>query len=103
MAKKITNPETKVPATTKLNDKDIINIILTLEKNFTNNMSISLNEASNNELYKIYFAQFKEAQDMQRQLFDLAFKNGWYPLEEAEKTKVIQKHSDIKKQLSELT
>lgn len=102
MGKKITNPETEVPSGKEMNDKDYLNAVLTIEKNITNNISIALNEASNEELYKEFFAFFKETQDLQRELFELAFKNGWYTLEEADKSKIKEKHTEINNQLSEL-
>lgn len=102
MGKKVTNPETQVPSGKEMNDKDYLNVVLTIEKNMTNNISIALNEASNDDLYKEFFSYFKDAQEMQRELFNLAFKNGWYALEEADKTKVKQKYTEINNQLNEL-
>ncbi len=102
MEKKIKNDKTEVPKTTDMNDKDYLNDILEMEKNMCSMLAISLNEASNEILYKEFLIIFKEISNAQRILFEEIFKNGWYTLEEAEEVKIKEKHKEFKQQLAEL-
>ena len=57
---------------------------------------------SNETLYKELFSLFQEAQDMQREVFELAFRKGWYQLEKAEDTKITQAYNKMEGKLQEL-
>ncbi|GGF32323.1 hypothetical protein GCM10010954_34410 [Halobacillus andaensis] len=99
---KIQNPETQIPKTPQMNERDFVNDLLTTEKYMTGAYNIALNEASNQTLYQDLATIFKETQDCQRNLYNLMFKNGWYALEQAEQTKVqnsYQQFSGYKNQL----
>ena len=102
MNNKIQNPKTEVPETTALNDCDYLNEVLACEKNMSVNMTIALNEASNDTLYNELFPIFKEIKECHRELFNLAFKKGWYSLEKAETLKVSQKISELNQKISQL-
>ncbi len=102
MNNKISNPKTEVPQTTELNDCDYLNEVLECEKNMSVNMATALNETSNDTLYNELFPIFKEIKDMQRELFILSFKKGWYSLEKAEALKVSQKISELNQKMNEL-
>lgn len=99
--KKICNEQTKVPATIEMNDKNYLTDMLETEKNMSVNMTIALNEASNEALFKELFHLFLEVKEKQRTLYELAFEKGWYALEEAEKTKVSEKAKMLEKELKE--
>lgn len=92
---KIQNPETNVPKTPQMNERDFINDQLTTEKYMTASYNIALNEASNQNLYQDLATIFKETQDCQRNLYNLMFKNGWYALEQAEKQKIDQTYQQF--------
>ncbi|WP_079526978.1 MULTISPECIES: spore coat protein [Halobacillus] len=92
---KIQNPETSVPKTPQMNERDFINDQLTTEKYMTGSYSVALNEASNETLYQDLSTIFKETQDCQRNLYNLMFKNGWYAVEQAEQTKVQQSYQQF--------
>ncbi|CDQ19315.1 Coat F domain-containing protein [Halobacillus karajensis] len=94
-AQKIQNPETKVPKTPQMNERDFINDQLTTEKYMTSSYNIALNEASNQNLYQDLATIFKETQDCQRNLYNLMFKNGWYALEQEEKQKMDQTYQQF--------
>ena len=81
---KIQNPETSVPKTPQMNERDFLNDQLTTEKYMTSSYNIALNEASNQALYQDRSTIFKETQDCQRNLYNLMFKNGWYSVEQAQ-------------------
>ena len=78
---KISNPQTQVPETQQMTDRDLINDMLTTEKYMTANYSTSLNEASHEALYMDIEQVFIESQRCQRELFNLMFEKGWYSFE----------------------
>ena len=92
----VQNPETQVPKTPQMNDRDFINDLLATEKYITNSYSTALNEASNEPLYQDLLSIFTETQNMQRELYDLMFQNGWYKLEAAEQQKLQQSYQQFK-------
>ncbi|MFC7322206.1 spore coat protein [Halobacillus campisalis] len=99
---KIQNPETSVPKTPEMNERDFLNDMLTTEKYMTGSYNVALNEASNQTLYQDLATIFKETQDCQRNLYNLMFKNGWYAVDQAEQPKVqnaYQQFSGYKNQL----
>lgn len=102
MPKQIKNTKIKIPATTSMNDEDIINDVLLSFKLLVDNLAIALNEASNNYIYKEYLNIFHETSQMQAKLFEISFKKGWYILEEEDRTKIDQKYDEFSKKESEL-
>lgn len=103
MNQKIENPKVEVPETIEMNDRDYINDILETEKNMSDNLSIALNEASNNTLYEEIFSIFTETKNSQRELYNMMFKKGWYSLEKAEENKINQKCNELSQKLTQLT
>ena len=51
MNNKVNNPEVAVSKTIELNERDYLQTILDTEKNMSNNLSIAINEASNDVLF----------------------------------------------------
>jgi spore coat protein CotF len=98
----VKNAQTPVPQTKDMNDKDRLMDVLNTLKNLTNNYSIFLNEASNDYLYEEMIKLFKDAQDLQRELFNLLFKKGWYTLERADETKITTKFNEYSGKTNEL-
>ncbi|GIN42017.1 hypothetical protein J19TS1_49660 [Heyndrickxia oleronia] len=87
---KIQNPQTTVPNNEKMNDRDLVNDLLAMEKYMTASYNTAMNEASHEGLYKDLLSIFTETQNEQRELYNLMFQNGWYKLEAAEQQKVQQ-------------
>ena len=85
-----------------LTDKNKLEIILELEKNLSNNYSIAMNEASNNDLYESYFDMFTSIKDMSRDIFDLMSYLGWYNLEYVDENKINKKIESLTEQLDNL-
>ena len=102
MGETIKNSKTPVKKGVEMNDNDILNDILISYKHLVSSYAISLNEASNKEIYKLYFQLFTESSKIQAELFQLAFKKGWYTLETAEETKITQAYDKFSKCLNEL-
>ena len=92
---KISNTKVEVPTGSNLNDKDIINLTLTNLKSFVKNYAVALTEASNNNLYDVYKRQFDDISKLQREAFEVVFRNGWYVLETAEDNKVSEKYNTL--------
>lgn len=99
---KVENPQTEVPKTEQMNDRDYLNDILETEKNMSINMTVALNEASNEKLYDELFDIFKDIKDKQRTLYECMFKNGWYSLEKAEEQKITQERNKLEQKYQEL-
>ena len=102
MNNKIQNPKTELPDTTSLNDCDYLNQVLECTKNMSVNMSIALNEASNQKLYDEFYQIFNDLKIAQRDLYNMAFKNGWYSLEKSENTKINEKINELTQKLNQL-
>ncbi|MCA1024041.1 spore coat protein [Halobacillus litoralis] len=99
---KIQNPETTVPQTPQMNERDFVNDLLATEKYMTSSYSTALNEASNQAIYQDLATIFKETQDCQRNLYNLMFKHGWYALEQEENQKLDQAYQKFSGYQSQL-
>ncbi len=102
MNKKIENPKTEVPEGMEMNDKDRLGVILSLEKNMSNNYAIALDEASNSYLYEDIFTLLEDTKDAARECYDVSFRLGWYSLEEEDQQKIDEKIQCLEKQLQSL-
>ncbi len=99
---KISNPETSVPKGISLNDQDYMTILLTLLKAIEKNITVALTESSNEILYKEFKKIFDDIAKMQRDAYELMFRNGWYKLEEAEDKKIKTLEQELNTQLENL-
>lgn len=102
MNNQIQNPKTEVPSGIKLNDKDYLNSLLSCLKEMVKNYSTVLTEASNENLYNTYKTMFDKYTDLQREVFELAFKKGWYVLESAETNKISNKYNTLNSEYTDL-
>ena len=99
---KIENPETKVPKGMELNERDYLTSLLTCLKDMEKNYTIALTEASCENLYNIHLDAFLNIASLQREVYELMFKNGWYKLETADETKINEKHQTLSQELNDL-
>lgn len=102
MNNQISNPKTSVPTGIQLNDKDYINCLLSTLKEMTKNYALAMTEASNEVLYQKYKNIFNSVSDLQRETFELAFRNGWYILEQAESQKISNKLNTLTQEYQDL-
>lgn len=102
MNNKVQNPKTEVPQTSQMNDKDFLNDILETEKNMSVNFTYALNEASNEELFEEIYNMFQNIKQAQRNLFELAFRKGWYSLERAETNKINEEYNMLSQTFNEI-
>lgn len=92
---KVQNPETPVPKTPQMNERDFINDLLSTEKYMKSSYDTAINEASHQELYQDILSIYNETAEMQRNLYNLMFQKGWYSLEKAETQKISQSHQQF--------
>ena len=99
---KICNPKTETPTGVNMNEKDYLTCLLTCLKDMEKNYTIAMTEASNEYLYKGYSSIFQELSKLQRETYELMFKNGWYSLEQAESTKIEEKYQSLSQEYQDL-
>ncbi len=99
---KICNPKVEVPKGINLNDKDYLTILLTCLKDMEKNYVIALTEVSNENLYSKYVEIFNSLSSLQREVYEMMFRNGWYQLEKAEYDKVSQKYQTLNQEYNEI-
>ena len=99
---KISNPKTEVPTGRSFNDKDYINCLLSSLKELVKNYAIVLTEASNENLYNIYKSMFDNYSSLQREAYEVMFRNGWYSLEKAEIQKINSKIQMLQQEITDL-
>lgn len=102
MNNKICNPKTEVPAGIQLNDKDYMNSLLSCLKEMEKNYAIAMTEASNKNLFQKYSSIFQTLAELQREVYELMFRKGWYTLEKAETQKVSEKYEMLNQELQSL-
>lgn len=91
MNNQISNPKVEVPTGICCNDKDYITSLLSCLKEMSKNYVIAMTEASNESLYEKHRRVFLELQTLQREVYELMFRKGWYSLEKSEGQKIMQK------------
>lgn len=99
---KITNPKTETPTGIAMNDKDYLTSLLSCLKEMTKNYTTAMTEASNENLHKSFHATFEELMNLQREVYELMFRNGWYSLEKAENTKITEKYNTLSQEYQDL-
>ncbi len=100
---KVCCEETQVASTIEMNDRDYLNDLLMNEKSILSNTTTALTEASNESLKKDILNIFNTIESIQAKTYELAWNNGWYTLETAEKTKIKEKEKELQKKLDELS
>ncbi|HLN61792.1 MAG TPA: spore coat protein [Symbiobacteriaceae bacterium] len=63
-----------------INDADRMSDVLNTEKHLTDEYNIAMNEASHDALYQVLKQNDDKCHQLQRQLFNIMFKKGWYKL-----------------------
>lgn len=81
-------PQVKGP---EMNDRDLVNDILSTEKYLAAGYNTAVNEASGRNLFQTQLQMLTEVHQAQRDVFDLMQKKGWYKTEAADANKTTQK------------
>ncbi|OEF98215.1 spore coat protein [Desulfuribacillus alkaliarsenatis] len=80
----------QVPETPMLNDRDILNEMISLEKHASNLYHTATIEASNPSLHQSCSNIMQETLQCQRKLFQLMSQKGWYSPQNADQQQVSQ-------------
>lgn len=102
MNNQISNPKVEVPTGIGCNDKDYINSLLSCLKEMSKNYIIAMTEASNESLYEKYKQVFFTLTSLQREVYELMFRKGWYVLEKVETQKISQKRQMLLQEYQDL-
>lgn len=92
MNNKICNKKVDVPEGISLNDKDYINSLLSTLKDMEKNYVLAMTEASSEKLYQFHKEVFLKIASLQRDVFELMFRKGWYCLEKLDLEKINEKY-----------
>lgn len=99
---KISNQKTEVPKGLQLNEKDFITSLLSCLKELSKNYAVTLTEASNENLYNEHLQTFNNISKMQRDVYELMFRKGWYCLEKTPQNKITEKLNMISQEYQDL-
>lgn len=99
----ISNPKIEVPTGINMNDKDYINSLLSCLKEMNKNYTTAMTEASCENLYEKYKMIFDNISELQREVYELMFRKGWYCLEKAEIQKIDQKYQMLNQEYQDLS
>lgn len=103
MNNKISNEKVPVEGGIELNDKDYINSVLSTLKELVKNYAVSLTEASNEILYSKYKTMFDEYSSLQREVYEIMFRFGWYELEKSDNKKINEKYTMLNQEFTKLS
>ena len=99
----ISNPKKEVPTGIKLNDKDYLTKLLSCLKEMEKNYVVAMTEASNENLYSKFRNVFDDIANLQRDVYELMFRCGWYQMEAAEEQKISQKAQMLSQEINDLS
>lgn len=102
MNNQIANPKVEVPTGISCNDKDYINSLLSCLKEMSKNYVMAMNEASNESLYEKYKEVFLVLTSLQREVYELMFRKGWYSLENVDTQKISQNSQMLSQEYQDL-
>lgn len=102
MNNQIKNSKVETPTGMSLNDKDYISSLLSTLKQLVKNYAVSLTEASCEELYEQYKEMFDTYSSLQREVYELMFRKGWYVLEQADANKISSKYQTLNQEFMDL-
>lgn len=91
MNNQISNPKVEVPTGIACNDKDYLNSLLSCLKEMSKNYVMAMTEASNESLFEKHKQVFLTLISLQREVYELMFRKGWYILEKSDTQKINQK------------
>ena len=102
MNNQINNPKTEVPKGKSFNDKDYMNQLLSCLKEMIKNYSVVVTEASNETLFNEYKIMLDEFINLQREVYEEMFRNGWYSLEKVDNSKLSNKFQTLTTEFNDL-
>ena len=98
----ISNPKVEVPTGMALNDKDYISSLLSTLKQLVKDYAVILTEVSNETLYNEYKEMFDTYSSLQREVYEIMFRKGWYVLEKCDANKISNKYQTLNQEFMDL-
>lgn len=102
MNNQISNPKVEVPTGIACNDKDYLNSLLSCLKEMSKNYVMAMTEASNESLFEKHKQVFLTLILLQREVYELMFRKGWYILEKSDTQKINQKLQTLSNEYQDL-
>ena len=99
----IANPKVEMPTGMNLNDKDYITCLITTLKEMAKGYTIAMTEAGSESLYNVYKDTFDSIISLQREVYELMFRKGWYVLEKSDVMKINNKFSTLSTEYQDLS
>lgn len=103
MNNQISNPKVEVSNGINLNDKDYITCLLSTLKELSKSYATAMTEASCEVLYNNYKDAFLNISLLQREVYELMFRKGWYVLEESDLNKINNKFNTLNQEYQDLS
>ena len=88
----ISNQKKEVPKGMDLNEKDAISFLINNLKEI----------ASCESLYNVYKEAFLNISELQREVYEIMFRKGWYILEKSDVNKINSKHQMLLQEYQDL-
>ena len=102
MPREISNTKVEVPKGSALNDKDYVEGILTVCKDIEKNLVVAMTEASNEELYNEIYDMFEDIAELQREIYELWFRKGWFIVEAEDNQKIVKRFNTLNQEFIDL-
>lgn len=103
MNNQISNPKVEVPTGISLNEKDYITCLLTTLKEMSKGYVTAITEASNESLFNVYKEILEKVSNLQREVYELMFRKGWYILEKCDANKINNKYQTLSQEYTDLS
>lgn len=103
MNNQISNPKLEVPTGISLNEKDYITCLLTTLKEMSKGYVTAITEASNESLFNVYKEILEKVSNLQREVYELMFRKGWYILEKCDANKINSKYQTLSQEYTDLS
>ncbi len=102
MNNQISNPKVEVPTGISLNEKDYITCLITTLKEMSKGYVTAMTEASNESLYNVYKEILEKVCDLQREVYEIMFRKGWYIIEKSDTNKINTKYQTLSQEYADL-
>ena len=102
MNNQIANTKVEVAKGMTLNEKDYLTCLNSTLKELSKGYVTAMTEASNESLYEIYSNIFTNISTLQREVYEMMFRKGWYVLEKSDINKINTKYQTLSQEYSDL-
>ena len=102
MNNQISNPKVDAGKGMSLNEKDYITCLNATLKEMSKGYVMAMTEASCESLYNVYKEAFLKISQLQREVYEVMFRKGWYVLEKSDANKINTKYQTLLQEYSDL-